>query len=164
MSLDFRLFAAAALVAASTSVAAQPDERVVRSRSVSGWRIVDINESDGGNVVRMSRQRGDARVERHVSVWRGGPGGGASVTVGGCYGSDDQTINDISDPRSAATLRRQLLGYLGACGVSGARATALLAGFERAYAIYRRWVDENAAEAAAEAEAIANYGRDSPRR
>src|SRR5688500_14294850 len=82
---------------AATEVIA-PDERVDRSRVVAGWRIEDVDEMDGGLMVRMTRSGRDYRLVWSTSYWRGngGPVRGASFRWRDCDSGDSSTIEDPS--------------------------------------------------------------------
>jgi len=174
MPVAWRLASAGLLVglAAVQPAAAQPADREVRAaeeaggrlirrRDVGGWRIVYFSEGDGGLQVRMTRRGAGYSLEYHVSYWRGngGPVRGAAFRDRDCRSGEAGSIQDPAGAWNAEVVRARFGEYFDECETPAARAAAMLAGFDRAFAVMAAWAGEAADATAAEAEAIANHGR-----
>ena len=149
----------ASLAAAGALLAAQPDERVTRQRTIAGWLVEEIAESDGGRLVRLSRRAEGARMQFTAVFWHGNDGRIQSVLVerSDCTNGEELGRHEVPE---AAALRAQFAALLADCAVPSRRRGAALAGLERAYALASAWADEAEAATAAEAAAIADYGSD----
>lgn len=158
----------AALFALASIGAAQPDpdERVVRSLRVVGWSVEYVAESDGGLLVRLRRDAHGVRIEHLAEYWRGngGPVRGTSLEAGDCARGEPTSIRDRSEPATARLLRAQLTRWLAECGFGPRRSAAVLAGLEPAHSQFSGFARHAEAATLAEAEAIADYGRDPPDR
>lgn len=148
--LLFAASAAAALVATQS-------EGADRSRAVDGWLVEDRAESDGGRLVRLSRQAQGARIQYFVAFWRGNDGRvqGTLVERSDCTDGEEIGRHVILE---ASAVRAMLAGHLAGCGVAPRRIEAALGGFEPAYALALDWARDAEAATAAEAAAIAEYG------
>ncbi|HEV2865965.1 MAG TPA: hypothetical protein VGX37_05580 [Allosphingosinicella sp.] len=159
-----RLFACCLFVVAA-AVQAQPfpEGPAAHHRTVGGWEVESAAEDDGV-VVRMSRTRGDYALEYSLAYWRGNYSvpRASHASRGGtlCGGAPERVDYGVQLP--AAQVRGELAEALAACGASEREAAAILRGFAPAYRLLSRWAAEAEAATAAEAAAIADYGRDPP--
>jgi hypothetical protein len=151
--LGFRTALAAAMVLL-LAAAPHPD----RQRTVAGWQIGDVAEQDGGRLVRMRRDARGYRVRFEAAFWRGNQGRMQTTLVE----HSDCTNGDVLDRHTAraAEVRALLAGHLAGCGAAPARIGLLLRGFEAAWRLASAWAADAKAATAAEAAAIADYGRD----
>ena len=149
--------AGAAMVSAQTA-----DERVERRRAVGGWLVEYVAESDGGLVVRMSRDGGDYRLDYHEVFWRGNYGAARSVSARrrDCGGGGEESGAEAAPTITAAELRRRFTGQLADCGAEAPEIAAALANLEQAFEIASIWTAVADATTEAEAAAIAAYGED----
>jgi hypothetical protein len=134
------------------------DERVMRQRTVAGWLVADIAESDGGRLVRMHRRAGGIRLQFHIAFWRGN----ARRIQATLIERSDCTDGDEVDPDllpQDRTIRALFERHLSTCAATPAEARAALSGFAQAHAFAARWADEAEAATNAERRAIADYGR-----
>jgi hypothetical protein len=151
------------LAAALLALAQQPadqDERVLRRARIEGWTIEEVAESDGGLLVRMVRSGTGYRIEHVAEYWRGnsGPVGSTGLEMGECVGS-------VAAPAAGVReVGRRLRAFLAECGVGGSRAARVLSGLDGAYLRFAAWSSHARRAVRAEAEAIANEGRDPPPR
>ena len=154
----------ATALAGGAMVSAQPaeDERVDRRRAVGGWLVEFVSESDGGYVVRMSRDGDDYRLKYHEVFWRGNYGAVRSITTRllDCGGSGEESGADADPTVVAAELRRRFADQLADCGAEQAEIAAALRDLEPAFAVASNWAGEAAAMTAAENAAIAAYGEE----
>jgi hypothetical protein len=158
MNLRLAFVLAAALAAGSGAIlAAQPDELVTRHRRVAGWQIEEVAASDGGRVVRMSRNAEGARLQFAAVFWHGNDGRIQTILVERSDCTNGEEIGRHVVPEARA-LRSLFTAALGSCAVPPRRIAAALAGIEPAYALAAGWADEAAAATAAEARGIADYG------
>lgn len=155
--LALALALVASLAAAGGPLAAQSDEQVTRQRTVSGWQIAEIAESDGGRLVRLTRGAQGARLQFTSVFWHGNDGRIQSVLVerSDCGNGEELARHEVPD---VARLRAMFAAILAECALPPRRIAAALAGLERAYALTAAWADEAEAATAAEAQAIADYG------
>jgi hypothetical protein len=150
---SFRTALAAAMVPL-LAAAPYPD----RQRIVAGWHVEDAAEQDGGRLVRMRRDVRGYRVRFDAAFWRGNQGRIQTILVehSDCTNGDELARH----PAQAAEVRALLAGHLADCGAAPARIELLLRGYEPAWLLASAWADDAAAATAAEAAAIADYGRD----
>jgi len=148
---------AAALCAGTAS--AGPQAGGDRSRTIGGWRVEDIAEQDGGRLVRLSRASKGLRLQYSAAFWRGNDGRIQStlVEVSDCTNGETLDRHAVPDPKAVRDL---LTAHLAECAVPPRRIEAALRGFEPAYAFALAWARDAEAAAIAEAEAIAEYGRE----
>ena len=148
-----------------------PPEPPDESRRVAGWLVEHKAEEDGGRLVRMVRRRGGLRLSYHVAFWRGNGGPLSSARIEGPDGPcasrswrrDQQGDVWRAEPDSAAAardVRARLIDAIAECGPPPGRAEAALEGFERAFAFAFAFSETARRATLAEAEAIANYGRE----
>ena len=146
---------------------APPDER----GEVGDWRVDHAAEEDGGRIVRMTRIGGGLAIAYHVAFWRGngGPLSGLSVERRGqsCASRswrrepDGDVWRPEADLEAASRdVRARIADALAECGLGPRRTEAALAGFERAFALASIWSEAARLATLAEADAIANYGRE----
>ncbi|HST37729.1 MAG TPA: hypothetical protein VLK25_14015 [Allosphingosinicella sp.] len=149
----------ASLAAAGALSAAPPDPARTRSQRIAGWLVEALAESDGGRLVRLSRRAAGARLQFEAAFWRGNDGRIQAVLVerSDCTNGEEIGRHDVL---GAARLRALFAAALADCAVAPRRIEAALAGLEPAYALAAAWADEAAARTAAEARAIADYGRE----
>lgn len=154
-------FALALSLAAGTVLAAPPPAgpRPDRSRMLAGWRIESVAEEDGGRLVRMRRVSAGYHLQFQAAFWRGNAGRIQATLVEYSDCTNGEEIGRDARPGLAA-IRSLLAGHLRDCGASPARIATALRGIEPAYRLASAWIDEAEAATAAEAEAIANYGRE----
>jgi len=153
----------ATAVASGAMVSAQPaDERVDRRRAVGDWLIEYVAESDGGLVVRMSRDGDGYRLKYHEAFWRGnyGPVRDISTERRDCGGGGEESGAGADPTLEAGELRRRFTDQLADCGAGEPEIAAALEDLEQAFEIASGWAAEAAATTAAEAAAIAAYGED----
>ena len=145
---------------------ADPDERIVRSVRVVGWSLDYVAESDGGLLVRLRRDASGVRIEHVAEYWRGngGPVRGTSLQAGDCARAEPTSIRDRDEPATAPLLRARLARWLGECGFGRRQSAAILVGLDPAHALFSAWARDAEAATRAEAQAIADYGRDPPDR
>jgi hypothetical protein len=150
--------AALALMLAGSVVAARPDPVPDRHRAVAGWTVERHGEDDGGYVVTLRREAGTIHLRYTAAFWRGNDGRIQSVMVerGDC-GNGEEIGRHILLPAQA--LRVMFARILAECAVPPARIAAVLRGIEPAYALTLAWSRDAERATAAEAAAIANYGR-----
>jgi hypothetical protein len=158
MKLRHALALFASLAAANGAIlAAQPDERRLRHRAVAGWLVEDIAESDGGQLVRMSRTAQGARMQFVAVFWRGNDGRIQSMLVERSDCTNGEELGRHVVP-AAAALRALFAASLADCALPPRRIAEALRGLERAYALAASWADEAEAATAAEVQAIIDYG------
>lgn len=146
---------------------APPDER----KRVAGWQIEHVAEEDGGRLVRMVRRSGGLRLSYHVAFWRGNGGPLSSLSIerrgascaGGSWRRDQD--GDVWRPEAdaapaARNVRARLAEAIAECGLPPGPASAALAGFDLAFGTAFDWAETARLATLAEAEAIANYGRE----
>lgn len=146
--------ALAAAMALLIAAAPYPD----RQRTMAGWQIEDVAEQDGGRLVRMRRETGGYRIRFEAAFWRGNQFRMQTTLVE----HSDCTNGDYVDRHSARALevRALLAGHLAGCGAAPARIGLLLRGFESAWRLASAWAADAEAATTAEAQAIADYGRE----
>ena len=152
-----QVLALAGALAGGAALAGQPDELETRQRTVSGWRIAEVAESDGGRVVRLSREAEGARLQFTAVFWHGNDGRIQSVLVerSDCTNGEELGRHEVPD---ATALRALFTAALADCALPPRRIAAALAGLKPAYTLAAAWADEAATATAAEAQAIADYG------
>jgi hypothetical protein len=150
-SIQRALLAAMLLLAA---VAPYPD----RQRRIAGWLVEDLAEQDGGRLVRMRREARGYSARFQAAFWRGNDGRIQATLVehSDCTNGDEFARH----PAEAAEVRAQLARHLADCGATPVRIEFLLQGFEPAWLLVSAWAAEAEAATAAEAAAIAGYGRE----
>ncbi|HWT12030.1 MAG TPA: hypothetical protein VN231_04695 [Allosphingosinicella sp.] len=161
-----RALAAACLAAAPCPVLAQPfppappDER----RLVGPWAVEHVAEEDGGRLVRLTRKAPDYRLDYHVAFWRGNYGLilSASAARPGRVCGGEGWREPWGTAVTARAVRARLAAHLTECDSSAHEIAQALTGFERAFAVAAAWTRDAEAATRAEAEAIANYGREPP--
>jgi hypothetical protein len=136
-----------------------PAAQADRSRTVGGWLVEDRAEEDGGRLVRLSRAAQGARIQYSAAFWRGNDGRIQALLVerSDCTDGEEIDRHAVAEPRR---VRAMLAGLLARCALAPRRIEAALAGFERAYALALDWARDAEAATAAEAQAIADHGRD----
>ena len=151
--------------AAGSGAQAEQDERVERRRIVEGWLVEQVDEMDGGIMVRMNRQgrfdKGKAyRLMWWTSYWRGngGPIRGAELALGDCASGEPGSVRDARIKPEPDEVRARFSLYLAECRATAIEAAAVLEGFGAAFTVAEPWMRETEAFIAAENEAIANYG------
>jgi hypothetical protein len=156
------LLATAVAGGAMVSAQAIDDERVDRSQLVGGWLVEFVSESDGGYVVRMSRDGDDFRLRYHEAFWRGnyGPIRGVSTERRDCGGGGEESGENADPTLEAGDLRRRFVEQLAQCGAGVAEVAAALRDLEPAFEVASGWAAEAAAMTAAENAAIAAYGEE----
>jgi len=129
-----------------------------RQRVVAGWLVEDRAEDDGGRVVALRRDSGEVHIRYTAAFWRGNDGRIQTYMVerSDCGNGEEIGRHVILGARA---LRAMFAHTLAECAVTPRRAAALLAGLERAYALTLAWSRDAEAATAAEAAAIADYGR-----
>lgn len=140
-------------------LAAQPDERTIRQREVAGWLVEDVAESDGGQLIRLTRRAAGARLQFLAAFWRGNDGRIQSMLVerSDCTNGEELGRHAVPEARE---LRALFAAALADCALPPRRIAAALAGLEPAYALAASWADEAAAATAAEIRAIIDHGRE----
>jgi hypothetical protein len=120
---------------------------------MSGWRIDNVAEDDGGRIVRMTRVEGPYRLAYAVSFWRGnaGPYARASVELPDRSCGEREWHRDPDRPglwrpetnlaARARAVRSHLTASLVACGVPPAGIARALRGFDAAFALTARWAE-----------------------
>jgi len=156
--LVLRCVAAASLLLAGTAPAARPNPVPDRHRAVAGWTVERHSEDDGGYVVALRREAGTIHLRYTAAFWRGNDGRIQSIMVerGDCGNGDEVGRHVLL---RAPALRARFARILAECAVPTARIAAILRGIEPAYALALAWSREAESATAAEAAAIANYGR-----
>jgi hypothetical protein len=150
--------ATAALLLTSNILVARPAGAPNRHRVVAGWTVDRHAEEDGGYLVTLRRDAGPIHLRYTAAFWRGNDGRIQSMMVerGDC-GNGEEIGRHILLP--ARALRGMFASILAECAVPPARIRDLLAGLEPAYALTLAWSRGAEQATAAEAAAIANYGR-----
>jgi hypothetical protein len=148
----------ASLLMAASPPVARPNEVPDRHRAVAGWMVERHAEDDGGYVVALRREVGTIHLRYTAAFWRGNDGRIQSMMVerGDCGDGDEIGRHVVL---RAQALRGMFARILAECAVPPARTRALLAGIEPAYALTLAWSREAERATAAEAAAIASYGR-----
>lgn len=143
-----------------TTAAAQPDEREVRRRTIGGWSVVDVAESDGGQLVRLERRSAGLSLRYQRNYWRGNGGVflGALAEIGDCSTGDREALvaHDHEEPLDA--VQERFRTYFTECGVPQRRQAQLMRGLDRAYCLFRRWSADAAAAIVDENAQIMAYG------
>lgn len=154
----FTLACAASALLASAALAARPAGVSNRHRVVAGWTVDRHAEQDGGYLVTLRRDAGPIHLRYTAAFWRGNDGRIQSMMVerGDC-GNGEEIGRHVLLP--ARALRGMFAGILAECAVPPARVAVLLAGIEPAYALTLAWSRDAERATAAEAAAIAAYGR-----
>ena len=151
MTLRLALLAALLLPAA----APYPD----RQRIVAGWRVEDVAEQDGGRLVSMHREAAGYAMQFQAAFWRGNDGRIQATLVEHSDCTNGDELGRHAALR-AAEIRASLARHLAECGASPRRIAQLLRGLEPAWRLALAWARDAEAATAAEAAAIADYGRE----
>lgn len=154
----FTLGCAAAALLLTSNVVARPTGVPDRHRAVAGWMVERHAEDDGGYVVTLRREVGTIHLRYTAAFWRGNDGRIQSIMVerGDCGNGEEIGRHVLL---RAQALRALYARILAECAVPPARIAAVLAGIESAYALTLAWSRDAERATAAEAAAIANYGR-----
>jgi hypothetical protein len=149
---------AASLLLAGAAPPARPDPVPDRHRAVAGWMVERHGEDDGGYVVTLRREAGIIHLRYTAAFWRGNDGRIQSVMVerGDCGNGDEIGRHVVLRARA---LRAMFARILAECAVPPARIGIVLRGIEPAYALTLAWSRDAEIATAAEAAAIAAYGR-----
>ncbi|HET9640547.1 MAG TPA: hypothetical protein VFP12_15215 [Allosphingosinicella sp.] len=147
-----------AALAAGTAWAGEPAQRD-RSRTLKGWLVEDSAEQDGGRLVQLSRATQGLRLQYSAVFWRGNGGRIQSTLIerSDCTTGESLDRNIVPD---AKAVRALLTAHLAECALPPRRIEAALRGFEPAYALAQAWARDADAATIAEAEAIAEHGRE----
>ena len=150
-------FAVALLLSSSA-----PDDARETSRTVAGWRIRDVSESDGGHLVILSRRAPGWRLDYQLNFWRGNGGVyvGATFQRGDCRSGDAEMLRPPEEALARASLDGWIADYLRECPLTPAQETDLRRTLDAAWPLFARRAEEATAAMEAENAAIANYGRE----
>jgi len=150
--------AAVSLLAASNALAVRRDAVPDRHRVVAGWTVDRHGEDDGGYLVTLRRDAGTIHLRYTAAFWRGNDGRIQSIMVerGDCGNGDEIGRHVVL---RAQALRAIFARILAECAVSPARLAVVLRGIEPAYPLTLAWSRDAERATAAEAAAIAAYGR-----
>jgi hypothetical protein len=139
----------------------EPDSRET-SRSVAGWRVRDVAESDGGRLVILSRRGPGWRFDYQLNFWRGNGGiyVGATFQRGACRSGDAEMLRPAEEALARASLDGWLRDYLGECPLPAAEEARMRRSLDAAWPVFAARAAEADAAMRAENEAIENYGRE----
>ena len=159
--LTFALLAAA-VMATDPAWAAPPDFRIMRSESVAGVRIEEIDEMDGGTMVRLARRGRGYRFEYSLEFWRGNGGVvvGAGFRSADCRSGESDSIQPTDEAMTRASLDRRLADYLAECPLGAAREAELRRRLDAAWPTFSAWAQDALDALEAEIQAIVDYGRE----
>ena len=145
------------LLAAGPSAAAE----VERRSSVAGIEIEEVDEEDGGTLVRLSWRGQNYRFAYFLEFWRGNGGVvvGASLRRGNCRSGEAGAIQPAGEAMTRAGLDRRLADYLRECPLGPGREAELRRRLDSAWPAFSAWANEALAAVEAENRAIADHGR-----
>ena len=135
---------------------------VERRATIAGVRIEEVDQEDGGTLVRLARRGQGYRFEYHLEFWRGNGGVvvGASFRRGDCRSGDSSTIQPTDEAMTRANLDRRLADYLRECPLGRSGEAALSRQLDAAWPTFSAWANAALAAVEAENQAIADYGRE----
>jgi len=150
------------LATSSRALPLDPDSHIVGSRAVAGVHIESIAESDGGRLVRMRRAGPGYRFDYSLEFWRGNGGVvvGATFRRGKCRSGDADGIQPTDQAMARATLDFRIGEYLRECPLSRIREAELRRSLDAAWPAFSASAGKALAATNAEAQAIADYGKE----
>lgn len=157
-----RLPIAVSLLLATAVASAPAAAEVERRHAVGGAVVEDVDQEDGGTLVRLRRNGRGYRFEYYLEFWRGNGGVvvGANFGRGECLSGESSSIVPTENAMTRASLDLRLDDYLRECPLAPAREAALRRSLDAAWPTFSAWAQQALAAVEAENQAIADYGRE----